>query len=69
MLESPFNKVAGLKPATLLKRFLHRYFSANFSKFLRATFTEHIREAASEMFGNKTAMMLKLMNRDISNVR
>ena len=65
MLESPFNKVAGLKPTTLLKRFLHRYFS----KFLRATFTEHIREAASEMFGNKTAMMLKLMNRDISNVR
>ena len=69
MLEPPFNKVAGLKPATLLKRFWHRCFSANFAKFLRATFTEHIREAASETSANKAAMMLKLMNRDISNVR
>ena len=30
-----FNKVAGLRPATLLKkRFWHRYFPVNFVKFL-----------------------------------
>ena len=38
-----FNKVAGLRPATLLrKRLWHRCFSVNFVKFLRApTSTEH----------------------------
>ena len=31
-----FNKVAGLRPATLLKKGLcHRSFSVNFAKFLR----------------------------------
>ena len=40
-----FNKVAGLKPANLLKKRLrHRYFSVNFAKFLEAPFlTEHLR--------------------------
>ena len=34
-----FNKVAGLGPATLLKRrLLHRCFPVNFVKFLRTTF-------------------------------
>ena len=34
-----FNKVAGLRPATLLKKRLwHRCFSVNFAKFLRAPF-------------------------------
>ena len=34
-----FNKVAGLRPATLLKRrFWHRCFSVNFVKFLRTPF-------------------------------
>ena len=34
-----FNKVADLRPATLLKKRLwHRYFPVNFVKFLRATF-------------------------------
>ena len=39
-----FNKVAGLRPATLLKKRLwHRCFLANFAKFLRAPFlTEHL---------------------------
>ena len=39
-----FNKVAGLKPATLLKkRPWHRCFSVNFAKFLRTPlFTEHL---------------------------
>ena len=34
-----FNKVAGLRPATLLKKKIpHRYFLVNFEKFLRAPF-------------------------------
>ena len=42
--ESLFNKVVGLKPATLLKKSLwHRCFSVNFAKFLRTPFfTEHL---------------------------
>ena len=40
-----FNKVAGLKPATLLKkRIWHRCFPVNFEKFLRTSFfIEHLR--------------------------
>ena len=40
-----FNKVAGLKPATLLKKRLwHRCFPVNFAKFLRTPLlTEHLR--------------------------
>ena len=40
-----FNKVAGLRPATLLKKKLwHRCFPVNFAKFLRTPFlTEHLR--------------------------
>ena len=40
-----FNRVAGLMPATLLKKRLwHRCFPVNFSKFLKAPFfTEHLR--------------------------
>ena len=40
-----FNKVAGLRPATLLKRSLwHRCFPVNFVKFLRTPFyIEHLR--------------------------
>ena len=39
MPESLFNKVAGLRPVTLLnKRFWHRCFPRNFVKFLRNTF-------------------------------
>ena len=39
-----FNKVAGLRPATLLKKRLwHRCFPVNFAKFLRTPFlTEHL---------------------------
>ena len=42
--ESLFNKVAGLRPATLSKkRIWHRCFSVNFAKFLRTLFvTEHL---------------------------
>ena len=39
LLESLFNKVAGLQPEALLKKRLqHRYFLENFAKFLRAYF-------------------------------
>ena len=40
-----FNKVAGLRPATLLKKRLwHRCFAVKFAKFLRTSFvTEHLR--------------------------
>ena len=48
-----FNKVAGLRPATLLKKRLwHRYFPVNFAKFLRTPFpqntfsTEHLQASA-----------------------
>ena len=37
--ESLFNKVAGLRPERLLKKWLwHRYFPVNFTKFLRTPF-------------------------------
>ena len=37
-----FNKVAGLGPATLLKRRLwHRCFAVNFAKFLRTPFSQN----------------------------
>ena len=43
------NKVADLRPVTLLKKRLwHRYFSVNFAKFLRTPFfTEHVWATAS----------------------
>ena len=46
MPESLFNKVAGLRPGTLLKKTLwHTCFLANFEKFLRTTFlSEHLLE-------------------------
>ena len=45
MPESLFNKVAGLRPATLLKKGLwHRSFPVNFVKFLRTPlYIEHLR--------------------------
>ena len=37
-----FNKVAGLRPVTLLKKRLwHRYFPVNFAKFLRTSFLQN----------------------------
>ena len=46
LCQSPsFNKVAGLRPATLLKKRLwHKCFPVNFAKFLRTSFlTKHLR--------------------------
>ena len=45
-----FKKVAGLSPATLLKKRLwHRCFPVNFAKFLRTPFlTEHLLATASD---------------------
>ena len=53
MSESLFNKVAGLKPATLLKKRLWwRRFPVNFVKFLKTPFlTENIIENRREVYG------------------
>ena len=50
MPESLFNKVADLRPATLLKKRLwHRCFPVNFANFLRTpVFVEHLFVATSE---------------------
>ena len=50
-----FNKVASLRPATLLKKKLwRRCFLVNFAKFLRNTFfTEQLSTAASVLYGVK----------------
>ena len=50
LCQSLFNKVAGLRSATLLKRRLwHRCFPVNFAKFLRTPFcTDHLWTIASE---------------------
>ena len=38
-----FNKVAGLRPATLLKKWLwHKCYPVSFMKFLRTTFSQNI---------------------------
>ena len=43
MPEPLFNKVAGLRPATLLKKRLwHRRFPVNFAEFLRTPFLQNI---------------------------
>ena len=43
MSESPFNKVAGLRPAALLKKRLwHWCFPVNFEKFLITSFSQNI---------------------------
>ena len=37
-----FNKVAGIRPATLLKKTLwHRFFTVNFAKFLKTPFLQN----------------------------
>ena len=58
-----FNKVAGLRPATLLKKRLwHRCFSVNFAKFLRIPFaTEHLQWPLS-LFLNLTKVVFEAIN-------
>ena len=53
-----FNKVAGLRPATLLKRrLLHRCFPVNFRKLLRTPFLkEHLQWLLLQIIHRKTAM-------------
>ena len=42
-MPEPFlNKVAGPKPATLLKKDWHRCFPVNFAKFIRTPFLQNI---------------------------
>ena len=52
-----FNKVAGLRPTTVLKRKLwHRCFSMNFAKILRITFLQ-----------NTSGLLLLTLTRDTSS--
>ena len=57
-----FNKVAGLRPATLLKKkLLHRCFPANFGKFLRTSFLiEHPRWLLLSVGKTKTVKLKPL---------
>ena len=55
-----FNKVAGLRPATLLKKSLWRFFNRQIWKIIKKTFfTEHLRTAAS--------LLYNIVNNEISN--
>ena len=58
--ESFFNKVVGLKPATLLKKRLwYRCFPVNFVKFLRTLFfTEHLWTTASNNTKQQASCLL-----------
>ena len=48
-----FNKVTGLRPATILKkRVWHRYFSMNFAKSLRTLFLTEQLQWLLLLFGN-----------------
>ena len=55
-----FNKVACLRPATLLtKRLWHRWFPVNFAKFVRKHFfTEYLRTTTSVLIGKKNWSVL-----------
>ena len=55
-----FNKVAGLRPGTLLKKILwHRCFLVNFTKFLRTPFlTEHLGWLLLFLFVKATTLQL-----------
>ena len=69
-----FNKVAGLRPATLLrKRLWHRRFTVIFVKFLRTPFfVEHLCMTASAAFENISCFLrnVRLLLKDIEkNVR
>ena len=55
-----FNKVASLRPATLLKKSLwHKCFPVNFAKFLRTSFvTEHLRWLLLSIKSNETRFLV-----------
>ena len=59
-----FNKVAGLRPATLLKKNLwHRCFPVSFCEISKNTFfTDHLRTTASESFLNAFKAFLKSLD-------
>ena len=60
-----FNKVTGLRPATLLKkRPWHRCFPVNFARFLRTTFSQN----TSERLFLKTTITLDLLRLDVSSL-
>ena len=62
--ESFLNKVAGLRPATLLKKSLwHRCLPVNFAKFLRIPFfTEHVRWLLLLFYENSWWLVVKKLH-------
>ena len=60
-----FNKVAGLRPATLLKKSLwHRCFPVNFAKFLRKPFfKEHLRWLILQFKSNMYESFIELIHK------
>ena len=68
MPESLFNKVAGLKAATLLKNGLrHRYFPVNFAKFLRtppvaAFFSSNNKDELGDLYSYLDQKVIKWFN-------
>ena len=61
------NKVAGLRPATLLKKRLwHRCFPVNFAKFLRTPFlTEHLRWV---LLNTDSLLIICVLFSDLNNI-
>ena len=61
-----FNKVAGLRPAALLKtRLWHRCLSGNFAKFLRKAFLKH---ASGQLLPDFTAEVMRQLNVGVLSV-
>ena len=64
-----FNKVAGLRPATLLKkRLLHRCFPVNFAKFLKIPFSQKTSGRLLLYFEKNTLTYLRKNSRLMSIV-
>ena len=58
--ESVFNKIAGLWPATLVKKRLsYRFFAVNFAKFLRTLFLQNILVLSVLVFLYHTRVVIK----------
>ena len=68
MLESLFNKVTGLRAATLLKKGLrHRCFLVNFDKFLRASpvaafFSSNNKDELRDLYNYLNQKVIKCFN-------
>ena len=64
--ESLFNKVVGLRPATLLKKKPHRCFPVNFAKFSRTPFLQNT-SGRLLLYIDNTSENQKLLGRNSLN--